>query len=93
MNATINRSHQLLFFFFFLTQYALAQQTYKAYLELSYAEIDSLSIISYQKGDFELCRQLMQAGRRKAKVEFGEQDSIFATYTNNLGFLSTDRRI
>ena len=59
---------------------------YKKFLNLSYAEIDSLVLIPDAKGDYAACIPYMEAGREKAKLEFGEQDSVFAEYTNSLGF-------
>jgi CHAT domain-containing protein/Flp pilus assembly protein TadD len=64
-----------------------AQEDYKKYMSLSYKEIDSLVMIPYQKGNFKACIPYAQAGREKAKAAFGEQDSVFAEYTNNLGFI------
>ncbi len=61
-------------------------QEYKKYMALSYAELDSLTTIEYKKGAYTNAIPLIQAGRIKAKNEFGEQDSVFAEYTNNLGF-------
>jgi len=63
-----------------------AQEDYQKYRSLSYAEIDSLFVMPYQQGDFDECLLYMQAGREKAREDFGEQDSVFADYTDNLGF-------
>lgn len=61
-------------------------QDYKQYINLSYAEIDSLSSDFYENGNLDECVLLMQVGREKAKIDFGEEDSTFASYTNGLGF-------
>lgn len=67
--------------------FSFAQQNdYKKLLSLSYAEIDSLVMIPYQKGDFKACLLYMEAAGKKAKVDFGEQDSVFANYIGNIGF-------
>jgi len=56
------------------------------YSNLSFMEMDSLTMVFYQKGDYKNCALLAEDAMEKAKVEFGEQDSIFATYTGNSGF-------
>jgi len=71
---------------FLFTTLSYSQHEYKQYLDLSYAEIDSLMYIEYGKGAFDKAIPLMQAGRSKAKDQFGEQDSLFASYTGNVGF-------
>ena len=86
MDTRIIRTQQRLLFFLLLTQCALAQQDYKAYLKFSHAEIDSLAYVEYRNGAYGKAILLAQAGREKVKVEFGEQDSLFAEYTYNLGF-------
>ena len=53
---------------------------------LSYSEIDSLTEVQYQKGNYKGAIPYMQAGRAKAKKEFGTQDSTYAAYTAELGF-------
>jgi len=63
-----------------------AQDDYQKHMSLSYDEIDSLVMIPYQKGQYLQCISYMQAGREKAKKEFGDQDPSFAKYTSNLGF-------
>ncbi len=63
-----------------------AQEDYQKYLNFSFEEIDSLVMIPYQKGDYDECALLMQAGKEKALMEFGEQDTLVALYANNLGF-------
>ena len=75
----------LLVFLFFLAPLT-AQDDYTKYMRLSYAEIDSLVMIPYQKGNYLQCILYMQAGREKAKNEFGQKDPVFAKYTSNLGF-------
>jgi CHAT domain-containing protein len=81
----------LLFFYFFLlgVSSTYAQDHYKQYLNLNYPEIDSLMYIEYRKGAYDKAIPYMQAGREKAKVEFGQQDSVFSKYTVNLGFFYT----
>ncbi len=54
--------------------------------KLSYAEIDSLDEIAYYNGDYEKGIYYVQIGRNMAKAEFGEMDTIFAKYTDYLGF-------
>jgi CHAT domain-containing protein len=78
----------LLFFFcsFIVATPISAQNDYKKLIQLSYSEIDSIMMMLYQKGSFEKCIPLMLAGQDKAKVEFGEMDSTFSEYTNNLAF-------
>lgn len=75
----------LFFFSFIISSPLIAQDDYKQYLDLSYPEIDSLMYIEYGKGAFNKAIPLMMAGREKAKIEFGTQDSVFTEYTNNVG--------
>ncbi|MCH2045256.1 MAG: tetratricopeptide repeat protein [Saprospiraceae bacterium] len=63
-----------------------AQDSYKAYLSLSYEAIDSVADLNYSQGDYKKCLYLMQAGSHKAAADFGKKDSIFAEYTSNIGF-------
>ncbi len=39
-------------------------------------------MITYSNGDFMGCIPYMAAGREKAKVDYGEMDSVYAEYTN-----------
>jgi CHAT domain-containing protein len=61
-------------------------QDYQQYLDLSYTAIDSITISYYQKGAFDKAIPYFVAAREKAKNEFGQQDSTYASYTNGLGF-------
>lgn len=77
---------KFLFLFSFIASFPLlAQDDYKEYLHLPYPEIDRLMYIEYGKGSFDKAIPLMLAGREKAKVEFGTQDSVYTEYTNNVG--------
>lgn len=76
----------LLFILLFLATSLAAQDNYKKFLHFSYAELDSLVMIPYQKGDYQNCLEYAQAGRAKAKAAFGTQDSTYAEYTCNMGF-------
>lgn len=53
--------------------------------KLSYAEIDSLMLLEYQKADYEKAIAYLTIGRDRAKAEFGAMDSLYAEYTSNLG--------
>jgi tetratricopeptide (TPR) repeat protein len=64
----------------------LCAQDSKLLMRLSYGEIDSLIYIEYGKGDYKKALGLIKIARKKVQIEFGEQDSIFNLYTNNLGF-------
>jgi hypothetical protein len=68
------------------------QNEYKKLLSLSYADIDSLMYIEYNKGAFDKAIPYMQAGREKAKTDFGELDSIYSEYNGNLGFFYSNTR-
>lgn len=81
---THKRYYSLYLLFFFLPFGAFAQSDYRKFMPLSYSQIDSMMMIYYQKGNFSKCIPLMLAGQTKAKAEFGERDSIFSEYTNNL---------
>jgi CHAT domain-containing protein len=70
----------------FSVSLAFTQGDYKQYMDLSYAEIDSLMYVEYRKGAFDQAILLMQAARGKAEKEFGTEDSTFAQYTNDLAF-------
>jgi len=70
------------FLFLFVCNNLIAQEINK----LSYEELDSLMIISYQNRTYKKAVVYMKEGRAKAKVEFGDQDSIYAEYTANLAF-------
>jgi CHAT domain-containing protein len=52
----------------------------------SYAEIDSLIMTHYQNGAYEKTIVCTNFARKKARMEFGVKDSIYANYTANLGF-------
>jgi CHAT domain-containing protein/Flp pilus assembly protein TadD len=71
---------------FFLTQ-LFGQGAYKKFIQLSYAELDSLNNLESQKGNYDKAIPYAQAAKEKAKNEYGEQDSIFAEYAFKLGFL------
>ena len=73
----------LLFFCILICQYPFAQDIEN----LSYSEIDSLMYIEYNKGAFDKAISLLQAGQDKAKIDFGQQDTIFADYCVWGGFL------
>jgi len=75
-----------LFTFLWVVQGAFAQNNYKQYLDLSYSEIDSVASISYQKGAYNKIILYYKAAQEKAKGDFGQQDSVFAEYTDNLAF-------
>ena len=68
-----------------LFQYSYAQEHTK-YISLDYPSLDSLMYLNYGKGSYQEAILLMQAGRQKALIDFGEQDSTFASYTSNLAF-------
>jgi CHAT domain-containing protein len=79
---------QLSFIFiaFIISSSVFCQEDHKKYLSFSYAEIDNLMRSEYQKGRYNIVIPIMQAGRQKAKVDFGTIDSVYALYTNNLAF-------
>ncbi len=56
-----------------LTQNLFAQTDLS---KLSYQELDSLMVSAYLIGDYENAINYTQAGRTKAKIEFGSIDSL-----------------
>jgi len=66
-----------------------AQENAQQYRDLSYLEIDSIVHSFYLNGKFGKAIPYVIAAREKAKIDFGEQDSIFAEYTNSVGFFYT----
>jgi CHAT domain-containing protein/Tfp pilus assembly protein PilF len=76
----------LLFAFLICFTFSTSGQNYKKYMPLSYHDIDSLMYIEYGKSAFDKAIPFMQAGREKAAIDFGQQDSVFAEYTGNLGY-------
>jgi CHAT domain-containing protein len=72
----------LIYLFLFVCNNLIAQET----TELSYSEIDSLMYICYQNRTYKKAIVYMKEGRVKAKIEFGQQDSMYAEYTANLAF-------
>lgn len=70
--------------FFLVLNYNYAQISNNQ--KLSYEELDSLIYLFYEGDEFDFCIEYTDAARQKAKEEFGEQDSVYAFYTNDLGF-------
>ncbi|BDS09368.1 CHAT domain-containing protein [Aureispira anguillae] len=54
---------------------------------LSYAELDSIASLFLQKEAYKQAIPYMQIGEKRAKMEFGKQDSIYVEYLSNLGGL------
>ena len=55
--------------------------------ELSYAELDSLMYIEYNQSNYNGARVYLQVGLEKSKIEFGKFDSIYAEYSNTIGYM------
>ena len=72
----------------FLTKSTSAQQypPLEVLVKKSFEEIDSMLFPYYEVGNYEACIHFMNGSKEKAKLEFGVQDSIYASYAMGLGF-------
>jgi CHAT domain-containing protein len=52
----------------------------------TFEEIDSMLMPHYGVGNYDGCIYFMNAAQEKAKIEYGVQDSVYASYTMGLGF-------
>ena len=73
-----------LFLILFLIQGVQAQETNLS--ELSYSELDSITDIFFHKRNFRGAIAYMEEGKRRAKIEFGDKDSVYCHYLENTGF-------
>lgn len=53
--------------------------------QLTYAEIDSIQIELYNKGDYNSCAIFTEKVLTKVAKEFGKEDTLYAFYQNDLG--------
>lgn len=67
--------------FLFFTQFIFAQNNSS---NLSHAEIDSLMVLEYSKGDYNSAISYLIIGKNKAEFEFGIEDSLYSEYAYNL---------
>jgi CHAT domain-containing protein len=81
------KKYTILFLSICLSIPLFAQEGYTQYMDLSYEEIDSLMNSSYSKAAYSKAITFAKAGQEKAKGEFGELDTIFASYCAWEGFL------
>lgn len=80
--------HLLLILVLLSTNMASAQEypPLEVLVKKTFEEIDSMLLPYYNVGDYEGCIYFMNAAKEKAKLEFGVQDSIYASYAMGLGF-------
>ncbi len=52
--------------------------------KFNYVELDSVATSLYRQGNFKLGIKYTQLGRKKARTEFGEKDTIYANFTSKL---------
>ncbi len=62
------------------------------YSELSYKDLDSLATLTEEAQDFERYLLCVQTARQKAQEEFGQEDSVYAHYTTQLGIYYYEAR-
>ncbi|BDS09461.1 CHAT domain-containing protein [Aureispira anguillae] len=74
----------ILFFLNVLPLVSIAQLTEN----LSFSTLDSLINSCYSKGNFKQAIVYMEQAQTQARAALGEQDSVYATYTDGLGFFN-----
>jgi len=82
----IPKDFLFLYYLLFIGLTLHAQGTEDDLSKLTYAELDSLVMIPYSRGDYEGAIRYMKQGVEKSKAEFGTRDTIYTQYLNNLGF-------